>query len=125
MQACQLCIATTPFAAPTEDMPLTAGETPICLLAQRGKGCTIQDTQAVTQDNFCPGSYNQAGSSSGSSSDLAGSSSGRETMADDDYGEYNGVDGHADDDADDDVSNDDVHSDNDSQSHDNLHGEQQ
>ena len=114
MQASQLCIATTPFAAPTEDMPLTAGETPICLLAQRGKGCTIQDTQAVTQDNFCPGSSNQAGRSSG-----------RETMADDDYGEYNGVDGYADDDADDDVSNDNFYSDNDSQSDDNLHGEQQ
>lgn len=79
-------------------MPLTAGEISICLLAQRGKGCTIQDMQAVTQDNLCPG--NQAGSSSGSSSHLAGSSPDRETMADGDYGDYNGIDGYAGDDAD-------------------------
>ncbi|DBB05302.1 TPA: hypothetical protein ACH3X3_010532 [Trebouxia sp. C0006] len=83
-----LCCSTTGGSLPC-DASLGGlyypGETPICLLAQRGKGCTIQDTQAVTQDNFCPGSSNQAGSSSGSSSDLAGSSSGRETMADDDY----------------------------------------
>lgn len=101
-----------------KSMPLTVGETPICLSAQRGKGCTIQDVQAVTQDNFCPGS-NQAASSSGSSSDQAGSSPDRETMADDDYGEYNGLDGYADDDGDDDVSNDDYYCNNDSQSDDN------
>lgn len=89
-----------PLQQHLRSMPLTAGEILICLLAQRGKGCTIQDMQAVTQDNLCPGSSNQAGSSSGSSSDLAGSSPDRETMADDDYGDYNGIDGYTGDDAD-------------------------
>ena len=138
-------------------MPLTVGETPICLSAQRGKGCTIQDAQAVTQDNFCPGSSgaeaapgsssnqagssfgsssnsagsssgsssNQAGSSSGSSSNQAGSSPDRGTRADDDYGDYNELDGYADDDDDEDVSNDDYYGNNDDQLDDDLHGDQQ
>jgi len=64
------------------------------------------------------------GSSSGSSSNQAGSSPDRATMADDDYDEYNGLDGYADDD-DDDVSNDDCNGNSDDQSDDDLHGDQQ
>ena len=113
-------------------MPLNVGEIPICLLAQRGKRCTIQDMQAVTQDNFCSGSSgaeaasgsssNQVGSSSGSSSNQAGSSPEREIMADDDYDEHNGFDGYADDD---DLFDDDYNDNRDGQSDDDLYGEQQ
>ena len=103
-------------------MSLTAGEIPICLSAQTGKGCTIQDVQAVTQDNFCPGS-SSAEAAPGSSSDLAGSSPDGETMAGDDYGDHNELDGCADD-ADGEFHVD-YNSNNDSQSDDDLHGERQ
>ncbi len=112
-------------------MPLTSGET-ICQYACWRRGAR-QDVQAVTRDNFCPGSSgaeaapgssNQVGSSSGSSSNQAGSSPDRATMADDDYDEYNGLDGYADAD-DDDVSNDDCNGNSDDQSDDDLHGDQQ
>lgn len=72
---------------------LTAGESPVCLVDASGKGCTIQDVQAVTQDNFCAGdSATVAFTASDSSSNEAGSASGNEASPEYDYEDYGGFD---------------------------------
>ena len=43
---------------------------PVCLLPQTGKGCVIQDMQAVTQSNFC-GNGTTAAAQPGSSGNTA------------------------------------------------------
>ena len=72
---------------------LTAGETPVCLVGATGKGCTIQDVQAVTQNNFCAGdSATVAFTASDSSSSEAGSISENEASPEYDYEDYGGFD---------------------------------
>ena len=75
---------------------LPAGETPVCLLAATGTGCTIQNAPAITQDNFCTGdsatAATAATTASDSSSNEAGGTSGNEASAEYDYEDYGGFD---------------------------------